>query len=409
MKGSIKQRSPGSWSIILDLGKDPATGKRRQKWHTYKGSKRAAEIECARLVTEMEKGEYVEASKLTVGQWTDQWIDAGAPGRRRKRVSQRTLERYGQLLRTHVKPVLGNRLLQKLRAPEIDKLYSNLAEAKKVAPRTQHHVHIVLGACLATAQRKGLISVNPMSRVEQIPSVSEVYDPDGDEQTDDIGEGLSETELATLIAGFKEMPIYPVVVLAAASGARRNELLALRWIDLDADKKTLRIERALEQTKKYGIRIKPPKTKRGYRTIDLDDGTVALLLQRKAQHQRLAAGIPHDAKVDLSLIRLPADALMFPALSVSFTAPRHPRNFSREFADKAELLGFGKTRFHDLRGIHSTALLDAGVPVHRVAQRIGDDPAVLLRNYTKRKRSAEADEKLSATIAGMAAGFLGGN
>lgn len=84
---------------------------------------------------------------------------------------------------------------------------------------------------------------------------------------------------------------------------------------------------------------------------------------------------------------------MFPAISVSFSTPRHPRNFSRDFHDQAQLLGFKKTRFHDLRGIHSTALLDAGIPVHTVAQRIGDDPAVLLRNYTKRKRLRQASDK----------------
>ncbi|MCS3895233.1 integrase [Bradyrhizobium japonicum USDA 38] len=92
---------------------------------------------------------------------------------------------------------------------------------------------------------------------------------------------------------------------------------------------------------------------------------------------RIMAGIPNDAaEVDLSLVRLPGAALMFPALfgpgrGVSFTTPRDPRNFSREFAERAGLLGLGKTRFHDLRGIHSTALLDAGIPVHTVAQRRG--------------------------------------
>jgi integrase len=135
-----------------------------------------------RLITEIEAGGYVETSKLTLGQWVDQWIEAGAPGRRRKKVSQRSLERYGQLLRTHVKPVLGNRLLQKPRAPEIDTLYANMAEAKLIAPRTQHHVHTVFGACLATAHRKGLISANPMVRVEQVPA-PEDFDPD--EETDE--------------------------------------------------------------------------------------------------------------------------------------------------------------------------------------------------------------------------------
>jgi hypothetical protein len=78
----------------------------------------------------------------------------------------------------------------------------------------------------------------------------------------------------------------------------------------------------------------------------------------------------------------------------------------RDFADRAEALGFGSTRFHDLRGVHSTALLDAGIPVHKVTQRIGDDPATLLRSYTKRKRTKEADERLDVTIAGLTAGFL---
>ncbi|MGX9426945.1 MULTISPECIES: tyrosine-type recombinase/integrase [Bradyrhizobium] len=416
MKGSIRERSPGHWAIILDQP-GPATGKRKRKWHSFRGTKRQAQIECARLISDLSGGTYVEPSKLTVGQWIDQWIEAGAPGRRQKKPSQRSLERYGQLLRTHVKPALGNRLLQKLQATEIDKRYVDMAEAKAISPRTQHHVHVVLGACLATAHRKGLLLVNPMTRVEQIPNPEgHIYETDeemAEPDSDDIGEGLTEAELAALVAGFESTTQYPVVVVAAATGARRNELLALRWSDLDVAKKTLRIERALEQTKKFGIRIKPPKTKRGLRTVDLDDATIAILLKQKERHLRIVAGIPKDAAdVDLSLVRLPGTALMFPALfgpgrGVSFTAPRDPRNFSREFAERAGKLGFAKTRFHDLRGIHSTALLDAGIPVHTVAQRIGDDPATLLRSYTKRKRLKQADEKLSSTLTGLAAGFLG--
>jgi integrase len=123
----------------------------------------------------------------------------------------------------------------------------DIEAAGVISPRTGHHVHVVFGACLATAHRKGMITANPMTRVEQVPN------PDGqvldneevDDNTDDIGEGLDETELATLIAGFGSSSLYPVVVLAAATGARRNELLALRWSDIDVEKKTLRIERAL--------------------------------------------------------------------------------------------------------------------------------------------------------------------
>lgn len=406
-------------------------GKRFTK--TFHGNLVEARKELRALVRSGDTGEHVDPNKMTVGAWIDQWIGAGAPGRRREKVSQRTLERYADLLNVHVKPVLGSRRLQQLQAQEIDGLYSDMAEAAAIAPRTQHHVHVVLGACLGTAARKGLLVANPMLRVEQVPSVtpSPASDPDSDTEGDDIGEGLTEGELAALISGFKTSSIYPIVVLAAATGARRNEILALRWTDLDTEKRTLRIERAWEPTKKFGLRLKPPKTARGLRTIDLDDATVSLLTGLRETHQRLSAGIPDGADVDLSLIRLPAGALIFPnppepGADFSFTVPRIPRSVSQAFARRAGTIKrdrdpqtpardqaepdrprtFGNVRFHDLRGIHSTALLDALIPVHTVAQRIGDDPATLLRNYTKRKRSKAADKSLSDAIAGFAIGFL---
>jgi integrase len=199
--------------------------------------------------------------------------------------------------------------------------------------------------------------------------------------------------------------------VAAATGARRNEILAFRWTDLDAERKTLRIERAWEPTKKFGLRLKPPKTARGFRTIDLDDATISLLLKLREIYQRLSAGIPAGSDVDLSLIRLPAGALisLIPPRAARTSRSRHPRiprSVSQAFARRANAIGFGRVRFHDLRGIHSTALLDAGIPVHTVAQRIGDDPATLLCNYTKRKRSKMADKNLSDAIAGFATGFL---
>jgi integrase len=390
-------------------------GKRFRK--TIHGSLTDAKKELRRLIKSGDTGEHVEPDKITVGGWIDQWIASGAPGRKKQRVGQRALERYEELMGVHVKPVLGARRLQQLQPQEIDKLYLGLAEAATIAPRTQHHVHVVFGACLSTATRKGLLAANPMLRVEQIPSVKAApiagdSDVDADNEQDDIGEGLTEAELAALINGFKPSTIFPIVVTAAGTGARRNEILALRWTDLDTEKRTLRIERTWEPTKKFGLRLKPPKTARGLRTIDLDDGTIAILLREREAHQRLAAGVPEGSDVDLSLVRLPAAALMFPnppapGESFSFTAPRVPRSVTQAFARRAETLGFGRTRFHDLRGIHSTALLDAGIPVHRVAHRIGDDPATLLRNYTKRKRSKAADKNLADAIAGLAAGFLG--
>jgi integrase len=373
-------------------------GKRFAK--TFHGTATEARKELRRLVRSGDTGEHVAPDKMTLTMWIDQWIEAGAPGRKKKRVGQRTLERYEELLRVHVKPKLGARPLQKLRATEIDELYGEL-EAK-MAPMTLHHVHVTFNSCLSTAERKGLLIANPMKRAEQVPSPGE----------SDHGIALDEAELATVVSGFRASPaMYPIVALDAAAGPRRNEILAFRWIDLDVEKKSLRVERALEVTKKFGVRYKPPKTARGLRTIALDDGTLAMLLREKEKHLRIRVGVPDGADVDLSLVRLPDDALMFPNVPAageefSFATPRNPRNFTKEFARRAALLGFPELRFHDLRGTHATLLLDRGVPVHIVAERIGDDPAVLLRNYAKRKRQNTADNSVSTVIGALAAGFL---
>jgi hypothetical protein len=138
-RGHVRRRGKNSFELKLDIGRD-ATGKRQIIYRSIKcANKKQAETKLSALITEIEEGRHVEPDKVTVGQWIDQWLEAGAPGRRRKKVSQRTLERYAQLLRTHVTPVLGGRLLQQLRAPEIDALYAGLEG--KIAPRTAHHVH----------------------------------------------------------------------------------------------------------------------------------------------------------------------------------------------------------------------------------------------------------------------------
>lgn len=101
------------------------------------------------------------------------------------------------------------------------------------------------------------------------------------------------------------------------------------------------------------------------------------------------AGVPDGAAVDLSLVKLPAGALMFPnppgpGESFSFTKLRNPRNTTKEFVRKAAGLGFAGLRLHDLRGTHETHLLDKGMSVAAVAARCGHDPAVMLRSYAKR-------------------------
>ena len=73
MKGHIRERSPGHWAIVLDV-RDPATGRRRRKWHSFAGTKRQAQIERSRLIAEMAGGRYVEPAKTTVAIFLDRGL-----------------------------------------------------------------------------------------------------------------------------------------------------------------------------------------------------------------------------------------------------------------------------------------------------------------------------------------------
>jgi integrase len=270
-----------------------------------------------------------------------------------------------------------------------------------VSDRTATHVHRVFNACIGAAVRTKLLGVNPIDRAEKVPSAGE----------GDHGIPLDDDQLRAVVRGFRTSPaLFPLVCVLTFTGCRRNEALALRWGDLDMAKKTLRIERALEETK-AGLRFKGPKKEAHKRTITIDDDLITVLVAQREKHQRIIAGIPDGAEVDLSLVKLPDDALMFPTTPVkgkpfSLSAPHDPRNTSKEIIRKAATLGFKGMRVHDLRGGHETALLDAGVPVHVVAARCGHDPAVLLRIYAKRTR--KADVSAADAIAALSKGVLTG-
>jgi integrase len=370
-------------------------GKRFSK--TVEGSRVDAKKELRALLRSGDTGEHVAPGKGTLAGWAHQWIEAGAPGRNKRAAGARAVERYEQLLRTHVLPTLGESKLQQIHSTDIDRLYLSLEG--RIAPRTARHVHSVLNACLGAAVRTRKLAINPMESITKAPSPGE----------SDHGIVLDDDQLRKLVQGFKGSSLFGIVSLAAFTGARRNEILALRWSDLDVQNKELRIERAIEETKAHGVRTKGPKKESHKRTITIDDDLLALLLLEREKQLRMAAGIPDGATVDLGLIKLPDGALMFPnppALAeLSFVTPRHGRPVRREFRRKARRLGFNGLRFHDLRGTHETLLLDRGVPVHVVAARCGHDPAELLRTYAKRTR--KADNSAAAVIGSISKGILG--
>jgi Arm domain-containing DNA-binding protein len=74
MKGHIRQRSPGHWAIVIDV-RDPQTGKRKRRWRSFAGTKRQAQVEAARLISERQNGTAIEPNRITLGQFLDKWLE----------------------------------------------------------------------------------------------------------------------------------------------------------------------------------------------------------------------------------------------------------------------------------------------------------------------------------------------
>jgi integrase len=402
--GAIDARGDDRWRLRYRINN-------RRFSTTFRGTQSEARRELRRLLRTGDVGAHVAPDRITVAQWIDRWLalldrkpddgtaEAGEQQtRRRGLVNPRTAQRYGELLKLYIVPTLGNRPLQKLAATEIDNLY--VALEKNLAPRTVLHAHTVLKACLNAALRKGLVTSNPASLAEA-PVAGET----------DAGMVLDEEQLGALVRGFRGSSLYLIVATACFTGARRNEILGLRWFDLDASNKTLRIARAVEETKAFGRCLKEPKTARGKRTIQIDDDLIKLLVAERERHLRVAAGVPDQTtEVDLSLVKLLENALIFPAPAAAgegfdFAKLRDVNAVTRGFKRIATKLGFSKLRFHDLRRSHETCLLDQGVPVHVVAARAGHDAGTLLRSYARRTK--KADTSAAAAIGALSKGILG--
>ena len=113
MRGYIKERGKSSWAIWIDIGADPETGKRRRKTLTIHGTKRDAQRELRKLLTQLEDGGYVPSTKMTVGQWLEEWIKGYAA----LNTAPRTHERYREIVQLHLAPALGRLPLTELRPP----------------------------------------------------------------------------------------------------------------------------------------------------------------------------------------------------------------------------------------------------------------------------------------------------
>jgi integrase len=369
MKGHIRERSPGHWAIVIDVH-DPATGKRKRKWHSFKGAKREAQVECAKLIAAVGKGDYIEPTRATVAEFVrmriDQWEAAGD-------ISARTAERQRQLLAHQIAPHLGARVLRKLRPLDIEQWHTALRAS--VSARTIGHAHRVLSKALKDAAKNDLVSRN-VCKEQAAPKI----------------EGIEQAivrDVPALVAKLGGWRYGTAAMVALFGGLRLGEALALRWSNVDLDRKVLRVAEALEQTKRFGVRFKPPKSKAGKRDVTMPD----ILVEALREHRRAQL----ELRLQLGLGKLPDDALLFATIEGK---PLSTIDVSVLWGRFAAKIGMPEITFHALRHTHASQLIDAGVDIATISKRLGHaTPGITLNVYAHRFR--QDDGKAAAAINSM--------
>lgn len=370
--GTMSQLEPGKWRLRVYVNR---SGKGRQLSRTFKGTERAARNALRRFATEVEDRQ-VDPTRMTVGELLDEWLARSGPGLRPK-----TLAGYRHKIDTRIRPAFGSLRLDRLTGHMLDEQYREWRSGG-LSNTSVHHLATIIGTACRQAVKWGWIATNPVSMSSPPPlrpRPSSVPEPDELVRLIRAAEERKNNTLATAIA------------LSALTGARRGELIALRWSDIDMPGARLTISRSLTVVDGTA-HVGPTKTHQ-VRVVALDPAAMEVLTRRWAEQQRFAdqAGVPLDADpFVLTYERAPG-------------ADIHagPDYLSNSFAKLCKETGV-RCRFHDLRHFAATQMIGAGVDVRTVAGRLGHaDASTTLRIYADAlpERDREAAGVLGALIA----------
>ncbi|HXB79656.1 MAG TPA: tyrosine-type recombinase/integrase [Bradyrhizobium sp.] len=376
MKGHIQQRGKNSWRLKFDAGRDEKTGRRKTQFHTFRGTKRQAQVKLAELIASVAQDKYVEPSKITVGDFVtdrvDQWEARGD-------ITARTAARYRELIENQIVPHIGVKHLQKLRTLDIEEWHAALRNGGRadgkggLAPRTIGHAHRVLDKAFREAVKNELVVKNVVVN-QSAPKVA------SDEEM------VIVRDIPAFIEALRGHRLYVPAMIGLFTGMRIGEVLALNWSRLDLNRKVIEVRSALEQTKAHGIRIKAPKTKAGRRDITLPDVLVTALREFRTKQMELWFKLGGG--------RIPNDALLFANVDGSLPSQKAYSKAWSEFAAKIDMPDL---TFHCLRHSHASQLIDAGVDIVTISKRLGHaSPTVTLEVYAHMFKND--DSKAAAAI-----------
>ena len=363
-----------NWSYVLRVP-DLATGKTKPQWVGGFDSEKSAKLARDKARVSLSSSTYISPSKATVGEYLSTWInDIHA-----SQLKATTLERYKQVINKHLIPELGTNKLQDLRASHVQALYTNLltrptATGEPLSPRTVELIGTVLKIAIKYAVNVDeVMAVNPASRVPLPKGKGSIPAP------------WSIQELNTFLDVARTHRLFFFFRLSAFTGARRGELLALKWSDFDGSAITISKNR-LSVNKQVVVQNSTKGGTNGQRRVPLDRETIELFsAHRKRQLlERLALG---EYWQDTGYVFTQENGL-----------PIYPHTPSDLFQKLLTKAGLRPTRLHDQRHLHATELLRLGEPLHVVASRLGHRDAMVTATIYAHVSDQQA-ETASSTFA----------
>lgn len=363
-----------SWSYVLRVP-DTNTGKTKPQWVGGFDSEKAAKLARDKARVSLSTSNYVSPNKLTLGEYLTTWINEVHANQ----LKASTLERYKRVIDRYLIPELGAIKLQDLRPSHVQGFYTSLLTRSTVtgnplSPQTVTLIGAVLKKAIKYAvDVDGLIAVNPVNRVPLPKGKGTIPTP------------WSIQELNTFLDVARSHRLFFFFRLSAFTGARRGELLALKWSDFDGTAITISKNRLMAGNQV----IEQNSTKggtNGQRRVPLDRETIELFSVHRVNQlkERMALG---ENWQETGYVFVQENGLPL--------YPHTPSDLFKKILNKA---GLRPTRLHDQRHLHATELLRLGEPLHVVANRLGHRDAMVTATIYAHVSDQQA-ETASSTFA----------
>lgn len=379
MRGHIAKKGKRYYPVV-DVGRDPETGRRKQKWHGSYPTKREAEAVLAEIVRDLRTGSYVTPSRKTVAEFVqNEWL----PALRSSELKPGTIALHELNVRAYLLPVLGEKALQDVTPLDLERLYAKLRESGKrdgtgLSRSATVNVHKTTRSIFKKAQKLGLRQGNPAEAIEmKAGKTAEV-------------ETWTPKQMHQFLKTVAEDRLFAAWLLAATTGMRRGEILGLRWSDVSLDLGKVSIRSTIVL-----VKDKPtwsdPKTSKSRRTITLAPEAVAALKAHKVAQaeDKLFLG---PAFEDNDLVFCQEDGKVL-----------HPTRFTDAFQRLSREAKVPRRKFHCVRHTFATMALEAGVHPKVVSEILGHSSvSITLDLYTHSVEGlqAEATSKVANLMLG---------